>query len=173
MTFTDDLRAAISDIIRVRDAERRDEASTEDLLDAISELDRLTFTNSMQVIDVDDLVAGMDDAAYVLDQKGEHDAMREVLHGDTMQGLLGWIEPTDMTDIRYILRGLDYDSATPWFKTQPAYHFCLPGYHVAKIQDSLTALATIGFDVKTASTDGVPGNFDVTITQPVEKADAA
>lgn len=131
------IREAVAEVLRVRDAERVGDASTEDLLDAITGLeDAFIPDQKYGDSDFDELLFAIDLAYDALTQKPKPDIHAAV---SALNGQLDYYtdEPVALTRIRYMLRPLGYDMLSPMLPQMPAYHLTVSVGELAQMEPLL------------------------------------
>lgn len=133
-----DIHEAVREVLKVRDAERDDKASTEDLLDAIAGLEDAKYPPSYQG-DLDEVLFTIDLAVSVLLPHASKPTQASNGIDRAIIGLKGALdtycpESPAFTALRYKLREMDYDMLSPMWRDQPEYHFCVMSEEVAALK---------------------------------------
>ena len=124
-----DIHEAVREVLRVRDAEREDKASTEDLLDAIAGLEDAKYPPSYQN-DLDEVLFTIDLALHQLSTVKAKPAQASGPVDSAVIGLTGSLdyycpESEAFRVLRWKMREMGYDMLTPMMKEQQEYSFCI------------------------------------------------
>lgn len=173
---------AIREVLRVRDAEREDRASTEDLLDAVAGLEDFAtppakHQNDWFTSDVEELLVALDHIRQALDQsRTDVDGARS-LAASMLDHYLP--EPEPLRQLRWFFKDAGYDAAgIPMLPGQKDAGFSAVDMdQLLRVRPNLVALREAGWDVKVGlsdyTDDGVVPFFDLSITPPTQSVENA